>query len=196
MTLLNVAVIGVGLVGKEFISQLLSLPSTSFRVVSVSSSTRTYFSAQGITASSWHGALSKSSAKPDLPKLLAELTVLTPHGKPSRAVVVDNTSSELVAAFYPEFLKAGIHVITPNKKAWSGELSLWQKIELATKEGDSKVLGEATVGAGLPIVGTLKDLVGTGDKVFQYLPTFDPHGQYCIMRSYRFLKLRACFLGH
>lgn len=167
MSVLNVAVIGVGLVGKEFISQVLSLPSLPFRVVSVSSSTRTHFSSQGLTASSWHGALSKSNCKPDLPKLLTDLTVLTPHGSLSRAVVVDNTSSEIVAAFYPEFLKAGIHVITPNKKAWSGELSLWQKIELATKEGDSKVLGEATVGAGLPIVGTLKDLVGTGDKVRQ-----------------------------
>lgn len=181
MSLLNVAVIGVGLVGKEFISQLLSLSSTPFRLVSVSSSTRTHFSAQGLTSSTWHGALSKSSAKPDLPKLLAELTVLTPHGKASRAVVVDNTSSEAVAAFYPEFLKAGIHVITPNKKAWSGELALWQKIELATKEGDSRVLGEATVGAGLPIVGTLKDLVGTGDKVFHCLPLFDPLGSYCAL---------------
>jgi homoserine dehydrogenase len=172
MSILNIAVIGVGLVGKEFISQLLSLQSAPFRLVSVSSSTRTHFSAQGLTLSTWHGALSSSNAKPDLPKLLAELTM--PHSTPSRAVVVDNTSSETVAAFYPEFLKAGIHVITPNKKAWSGELSLWQKIELATKQGDSRVLGEATVGAGLPIVGTLKDLVGTGDKVSQYLLLFDP----------------------
>lgn len=188
MSILNIAVIGVGLVGKEFISQLLSLPSSPFRLVYVSSSTRTHFSGQGIQASSWPGALSISNSKPDLPKLLTELTVLTPHGTPSRAVVVDNTSSEAVAAFYPEFLKAGIHVITPNKKAWSGELSLWQKIELATKEGDSKVLGEATVGAGLPIVGTLKDLVGTGDKVrLIYVLLFNTLGSRS-MYLYRSLK--------
>ena len=177
MSILNVAVIGVGLVGKEFISQLLSLPASPFHLVSVSSSTATHFFAQGLSTT-WRTALSKSNAKPDFAKLLTELTVLTPHDKTARAVVVDNTSSEAVAAFYPEFLKPGIHVVTPNKKAWSGELSLWQKIELATKEGDSKMLGEATVGAGLPIVGTLKDLVGTGDKVrrasvLRYVPGID-----------------------
>ncbi|KAF8591339.1 aspartate kinase homoserine dehydrogenase, partial [Ramaria rubella] len=165
MSLFNVAVIGVGLVGKEFISQLLSLSSPTIRLVSVSSSTRTHFSAQGLTASDWHAALSKSTSKPNLSNLLAELTSL--NTKPARVVVVDNTSSESVAAFCPEFLKAGIHVITPNKKAWSGELTLWQQIQLASKGGESKMLGEATVGAGLPIVGTLKDLVGTGDKVIK-----------------------------
>ncbi|KAF8524300.1 hypothetical protein BU17DRAFT_74783 [Hysterangium stoloniferum] len=166
MAILNVAVIGVGLVGKEFITQLLAVPHSSFRLVSVSSSTRTHFSANGIS-SNWQELLAKSVVKPDLPGLLAQLIVLTPHGLPARAVVVDNTATDIVAAFYPEFLKAGIHVVTPNKKGWSGELSLWQKIDLATKEGDSKMFGEATVGAGLPIVNTLKGMVGTGDKVIK-----------------------------
>ncbi|KIJ25512.1 hypothetical protein M422DRAFT_193428 [Sphaerobolus stellatus SS14] len=167
MSILNVAVIGTGLVGKEFISQLLSVPHSCFRLVSVSSSKRTYFSQNGIAASDWQDNLSKSTVKLDLAGLLTDLTVLTPHGLGARAVVVDNTASDAIAAFYPEFLKAGIHVVTPNKKGWSGELSLWQKVDLAAKEGDAKMLGEATVGAGLPIVGTLKDMVGTGDKVIK-----------------------------
>jgi len=168
MSVLNVAVIGVGLVGKEFISQLLAVPHSCFRLVSVSSSTRTYFSPNGLSPSDWQDSLAKSGTKLDLSGLLTDLTVLTPHGLGARAVVVDNTSSDTIAAFYPEFLKAGIHVVTPNKKGWSGELSLWQKIDLAAKEGDAKMLGEATVGAGLPIVGTLKDMVGTGDRVRAY----------------------------
>lgn len=164
MSVLNVAVIGVGLVGTEFLSQLLAVRQSSLRLVSVTSSRKSYFSPNGISTN-WKQVLESSNAKPDLPRLLTELLVLTPPGHPVRAAVIDNTASESIAAFYPEFLKAGIHVITPNKKAWSGELSLWQKIELATKEGESKVLGEATVGAGLPIIGTLKNLVATGDKV-------------------------------
>ncbi|GJJ14988.1 hypothetical protein Clacol_009258 [Clathrus columnatus] len=164
--LYNVAVIGVGLVGKEFISQLLALPQSPFRLVSITSSKKSYFSSNGIS-SNWKQLLEASNAKPDFPKLLTDLLVQTPRGQPVRAVVVDNTASESVAAFYPEFLKAEIHVITPNKKGWSGELSLWQKITLATKEGESKMLGEATVGAGLPIIGTLKNLVATGDKIIK-----------------------------
>lgn len=168
MSILNVAVIGVGLVGKEFIYQLLAVPHSSFRLVSVSSSTCHCFSASGLTASEWKEALLKSTTKLDLPGLLADLTAITPRdGLGSRAVVVDNTASDFVTKFYSEFLKAGIHVVTPNKKAWSSELSLWQKINLAAKEGDAKMLGEATVGAGLPIVGTLKDMVVTGDKVYR-----------------------------
>lgn len=164
MPSLNVAVIGVGLVGGEFISQLLAVRQSPFRLVSVTSSKKCYYSPNGISTD-WKQLLQESSAKPDLPRLLTELLVQAPPGQPLRAAVIDNTASESVATFYPEFLKAGIHVVTPNKKGWSGDLSLWQKIELATKEGESKILGEATVGAGLPIIGTLKNLVATGDKV-------------------------------
>ena len=78
---------------------------------------------------------------------------------------MDNTSSNDIAAFYPEVLKAGINIITPNKKAYSAGLTLYEKILAASLESGARFLNEATVGAGLPIISTLKDLVATGDKV-------------------------------
>jgi len=98
-----------------------------------------------------------------LPQLTRDLAKLVTPGQ--RVVLVENTSSEEVAALYPSFLKAGIDVITPNKKAYSGELSLYDSILTASLESGARFLNESTVGAGLPIISTLKDLVATGDKV-------------------------------
>lgn len=80
-------------------------------------------------------------------------------------VFVDNTASVSVAETYPALLRAGVHVVTPNKKAFSGSQNLYDQIVAASREGGAKFLHEATVGAGLPVVSTLKDLVLTGDKV-------------------------------
>lgn len=82
-----------------------------------------------------------------------------------KVVLVDNTSSEDVAGLYPTILKFGIDIITPNKKAYSGTLQLYESILSSGLESGARFLNEATVGAGLPIISTLKDLVATGDKV-------------------------------
>src|SRR5262249_32286067 len=76
-------------------------------------------------------------------------------------VFVDCTSSEDVTASYSQILDAGIAVVTPNKKAGSGPIEQYAKI----KASRSPFLYEATVGAGLPVVQTLQDLIRTGDRV-------------------------------
>lgn len=84
---------------------------------------------------------------------------------PGRAVLVDNTSDQSLANAYPLFLRAGISVVTPNKKAFSSDLSLWRDIFAAAAAGSALVYHESTVGAGLPVISTLRDLVATGDEV-------------------------------
>jgi len=79
--------------------------------------------------------------------------------------LVDNTSSQDVADKYPSFLASGISIVTPNKKAFSGSYKLWQDIFSAAESSGAKVYHESSVGAGLPVISTLKDLVDTGDKV-------------------------------
>lgn len=84
---------------------------------------------------------------------------------PSKVVLVDNTSSQEVANTYPLFLSRGISVVTPNKKAFSGSYKLWQDIFTAASISGAKVYHESSVGAGLPVISTLKDLIDTGDEV-------------------------------
>lgn len=102
----------------------------------------------------------KGSALPSIPETIEYLA-----GSPHKIILVDNTSSGAIAEAYPEFLRRGVSIITPNKKAFSGSYSLWQEIFSAAQTGGSMVYHESSVGAGMPIISTLKELVQTGDEV-------------------------------
>ncbi len=87
------------------------------------------------------------------------------RGRDGRAaLLVDCSASDEVAACYPQWLAAGIHVVTPNKLAGSGPLPRWQAIRAACASG-ARFRYEATVCAGLPVVQTLRDLLDTGDEL-------------------------------
>jgi len=87
---------------------------------------------------------------------------------PEKVILVDNTSSLDIARQYPAFLRKGISVVTPNKKGFSDNYELWKDIFAAASNGTGNggyVFHESTVGAGLPVLSTLKELVETGDEV-------------------------------
>lgn len=163
--LIFVAVVGVGLVGAEFVDQLLALPTGQFQIASLSSSKATLFAADGLSfgSSDWRSIFKQSAAPSSLSSLSSELNALVKAGR--KVVLVDNTSAENVAQMYPQFLAGGINVITPNKKAFSADRELFGAILKASAESGARYLNESTVGAGLPIISTLKDLVTTGDQV-------------------------------
>jgi aspartokinase/homoserine dehydrogenase 1 len=80
-------------------------------------------------------------------------------------VLIDCTASSDVAKHYAQWLAAGIHVVTPNKKANSAPLVEYRALHEARRAGGSHYLYEATVGAGLPVIQTLRDLRETGDDI-------------------------------
>lgn len=80
------------------------------------------------------------------------------------ALLIDCSASDEVADHYAAWLASGIHVVTPNKLAGSGALARWQAIREACM-GGARFRYEATVGAGLPVVQTLRDLLDTGDEL-------------------------------
>lgn len=145
----NVAVVGCGLVGKEFLAQLAKYAGpVQFKVVSVQRSSA--------MARSLDGGVTAASALDQPAMSMAELAAWLP----SPGIMVDNTSSDEIAAAYPLFLNRGLGVATPNKKGFSGERALWDAVQ-----ADGLCYHESSVGAGLPIISTLKDLVATGDKI-------------------------------
>ena len=119
---------------------------------------------QPIDLSSWESELSSStSGVPPLPELA---DYLSKAGSP--VVLVDNTSNQAVTESYPEFLGKGISVVTPNKKGFSGSYELWKSIFASASNGTGNggmVFHESTVGAGLPVLSTLHDLIDSGDSV-------------------------------
>jgi aspartokinase/homoserine dehydrogenase 1 len=70
-----------------------------------------------------------------------------------------------VAARYGDWMARGIHVITPNKRAATAPLADWRRMHALRREGGARYLGETTVGAGLPVLQTLRDLRQTGDEI-------------------------------
>ncbi|KAI1299509.1 hypothetical protein EDD11_006472 [Mortierella claussenii] len=164
----NVAIVGVGLVGSEFIRQVLSTHSKKIAVVAVANSRHFLTSSTPLTGS-WKEDLAAAGAATK-PFTLESFTASLSASKAAHpTVVLDCTSNETVAAYYPTWLEAGFHVVTPNKKAFSGDLSLYKRIkELSNgQKGSPLVYHESTVGAGLPVINTLNDLVNTGDKIIK-----------------------------
>ena len=80
------------------------------------------------------------------------------------ALIIDCSGSDAVAKRYPEWLQRGIHVVTPNKHAGSGPLMRYHSIRAAMQNG-GQFRYEATVGAGLPVIQTLRSLLDTGDEL-------------------------------
>jgi aspartokinase/homoserine dehydrogenase 1 len=81
------------------------------------------------------------------------------------AAIIDCTASESVARRYAGWLEKGVHVVTPNKKAFSGDYAYYKYLRECSKEGNAHYLYETTVGAALPIISTLRDLASTGDQI-------------------------------
>lgn len=164
---------GAGGVGKCFLSQLQHLASrlsqspstpTYLSLIYLSTSKKALYHSDYKSLSNWETEL-QSSDKTTLPlPQLADYLVKAP----GKVVLVDNTSNQEVADSYPSFLKKGVSVVTPNKKAFSGSYALWQEIFAAASNGSGAggwVFHESSVGAGLPVISTLKELVETGDEI-------------------------------
>ncbi|GAA5861624.1 hypothetical protein JCM3774_002650 [Rhodotorula dairenensis] len=183
-----VAIVGVGLVGRQVVHQLTS-PALSglFKVVSLSNSKHTlHLSAQApaldaetllsllppssapLPESSAHPAASYVAANPAelVKRLAADSKAHSKASAPQPTILIDCTSDLAVTELYPTAIASGLSVVTPNKKGFSSSGQLFNKIvEAQSAPGAGLVYLEATVGAGLPIISTLRDLLKTGDEV-------------------------------
>jgi aspartokinase/homoserine dehydrogenase 1 len=164
----SVGVIGPGTVGRVLLDQIASQSERlrrdfklDLRVRGLMSSKRMLLSDKGVSLSHWQDELAAATAAPDLQSFANHVGV---DYLPNR-VIIDCTASGEVAKHYPAWLAAGIHVVTPNKKANSAPMAFYRSLRDARRDGGTHYLYEATVGAGLPVIQTLRDLRETGDEV-------------------------------
>ncbi len=116
---------------------------------------------KGVDLSQWQNEFAAADRAADLAAFVEHVGVdYLPH-----RVIIDCTASGEVAKHYAEWLAAGIHIVTPNKKANSAPLESYRALQQARRIGGTHYLYEATVGAGLPVVQTLRDLRETGDEI-------------------------------
>lgn len=160
---LSIGLIGPGKVGAALLGQidsarerLLSGVQLDLRLRAVATS-RQMWLGEADDAARWHACMDLAC---DLDAFARHVHVEhLPH-----ALIIDCSASDTVAAKYADWLAAGIHVVTPNKHAGAGPSLRWRAIRAATA-GGARFRYEATVGAGLPVISTLRDLLDTGDEM-------------------------------
>ena len=163
----SIGVLGQWHVGGTFLDQLSRAApalrdkfNLDLRVRAIGGSRAMALDEQRIDLAKWRDALKKGTEL-DTDKLVAHVQAdYLPH-----AVLIDCTANQSVADRYAEWLQRGIHVITPNKRAHSGPIAYYQDLKRLSSGTRAHFLYEATVGAGLPVIQTLKDLVETGDEI-------------------------------
>ena len=165
---INLFMIGVGNVGKVFFEQinqqkqyLLNEHRIDINIVGIANSKKMLFSDSGIDLQNWDSLLSKSDLEMDTQNFIKEMKNMNLRN----SVFIDNTASADIAKLYKEILESSISVVTPNKIACSSEFETFQKLTATAQRYQAKFLYETNVGAGLPVISTLNDLIKSGDKI-------------------------------
>lgn len=167
---LHVFVAGTGTVGATLLQQireqapyLLKTHNIDLKVVGLANSRQSVFDEAGLNLATWRESL---SAAPQPASIAIFVDKILELNLPN-AVFVDCSASAEVAAVYKTLIAKSVSVVTPNKIAASGNYHTYKELkQLAAKRG-VKYLYETNVGAGLPILSTLNDLIRSGDKVLK-----------------------------
>jgi aspartokinase/homoserine dehydrogenase 1 len=166
---LSIGVIGPGQVGRALLGQLRDAAQRlherdhiDLRVRAVANSRRMELADRALSADGFAGRLDHGETC-DLERFAAHVDAEhLPH-----AVIIDCSASDAIADRYAGWMARGIHVITPNKHAGSGDRARYERLCALVSAGAARWRYEATVGAGLPVVQTLRDIVDSGDRVLK-----------------------------
>jgi bifunctional aspartokinase / homoserine dehydrogenase 1 len=167
---LHLYILGTGLIGGTLIEQIKRQATylkndrgLDVQVVGLSNSRKMLFNEEGIDLENWRELLDKSELKADIQSFIETMRQLNL----ANTIFIDNTANEQVAGQYETILDASISISTPNKIANSSGYDLYQRLQKAAYKRNVQFKYETTVGAGLPVISTLRDLRNSGDKVLK-----------------------------
>ncbi|NLN30136.1 MAG: bifunctional aspartate kinase/homoserine dehydrogenase I [Bacteroidales bacterium] len=167
---LNLFIAGTGLVGTSLLKQLgkqqkvlLDDYKLNLRLTGITNSRRMLTEAGGIRLESFRETLKDEGKKADIALFIRNMKNMNLRN----SVFIDCTANEKVAARYAEILEAYISVVAANKIACSSDYSYYHQLKSTAAERDVRFIYETTVGAGLPIIKTINDLVLSGDKILR-----------------------------
>ncbi|QCI17598.1 bifunctional aspartate kinase/homoserine dehydrogenase I [Buchnera aphidicola (Acyrthosiphon lactucae)] len=168
--IIHVFLIGIGGIGSTLLKQilkqknLLDEKNIEIKICAIANSKKILFLDDRNNLCNWKNDFQKSTKKFNLELL----NNLIKNNNFSNSVIVDCTSDQLLAEQYVNFIYNGFHVVTSNKKANTSEWDYYKKIRNATFKKNKKFLYETNVGAGLPVIDTLKNLFNTGDTLIRF----------------------------
>ncbi|MFH0272262.1 bifunctional aspartate kinase/homoserine dehydrogenase I [Vibrio jasicida] len=167
---LDVFVVGIGGVGGELVDQIerqqakLAEKGIVIRVCGLANSKGLLLDSEGLPLEHWRDRMSASTEEFSLARLIS----LVQRNHIINPVLVDCTSSEAIANQYADFLAAGFHVVTPNKKANTASMAYYHQLRDVARSSRRKLMYETTVGAGLPVIENLQNLISAGDELERF----------------------------
>ena len=166
----NVFMVGVGLIGSTLLKQIKAHAeflkkehSLEVKVVGLANSKRMLFNENGIDLDNWRDQLSSSETPMKINNFVEKMKSMNL----SSSIFVDNTANEQIAKHYNEVLDASISISTPNKIATSSAYEQYLQLKKTAKKRGILFLYETNVGAGLPVISTLNDLIVSGDRILK-----------------------------
>ncbi|MGK0363906.1 MAG: aspartokinase/homoserine dehydrogenase 1 [Saprospiraceae bacterium] len=167
---LHIYMVGVGLIGGELIQQikeqadfLREKRGLEIKVVGMANSKKMLFNAEGMDLSDWKKDLLASDMTSDLPVFIGRMKEMNL----ANTIFVDNTADPKVASYYESILDNSISISTPNKIATSSAYLQYQRLKTIAANRGVQFLYETNVGAGLPVISTLTDLINSGDQILK-----------------------------
>ena len=164
---LNLFVTGVGNVGERFLAQLHKQREflkenlkLNIRVIGISNSRKMFFDDNGINLENWKENL-KNGELTSLDRFHEKVKELNHRN----SVFIDNTANQQVSEVYEKYLRQSISVVTCNKIACASSFDNYKVLKEVSRKYNASFLFETNVGAGLPIIDTLKNLINSGDQI-------------------------------
>lgn len=163
----HLMVIGKGTIATKLLDQIAEGQdrlerelNIRLRVVGIADRNHCLRRPEGIRLARWRGELARAPAcAPE------RIGAWMQESRLENPILVDATASERVARLYPQWLGAGISVVTPNKKANTLSQPFYDQLQVLTRQRRAYYLYETCVGAGLPVISTLQDLIHSGDRI-------------------------------
>jgi aspartokinase/homoserine dehydrogenase 1 len=167
---LHLFIVGVGLIGKALIAQiakqsnfLKTQKGTDLKIIGISNSQKMLFHEDGIDLHNWKDQLEQSEEPADIQRFV---TKMKDFNLPN-SIFVDNTASKDVAEQYLAVLENSISISTPNKIANSADYDSYKHLHETARKRGVLFSYETNVGAGLPVISTLRNLIDSGDKILK-----------------------------
>jgi aspartokinase/homoserine dehydrogenase 1 len=165
---LNLFITGVGNVGSKLLEQihkqfkyLLENLRLRIRVVAISNSTKMLLSEDSIDLNNWKKQLDTSKTKTDTNTFFNHVKKLNLRN----SIFIDNTANEFISEEYGRYLASNIGVVTCNKIACASSFKNYLDLKKISRRYNTPFLFETNVGAGLPVIETLNNLIASGDKI-------------------------------
>ncbi|MCP9237394.1 bifunctional aspartate kinase/homoserine dehydrogenase I [Lewinella sp. JB7] len=165
---LHLFIVGVGLIGGTLLGQireqneyLRERRGMEVKVVGLANSKKMLFDADGIDLENWRATLENAETEIDLAVFVGRMRDLNL----SNSIFVDNTANSKIASYYETILDESISISTPNKIATSSGYLQYQRLKNIADKRGVQFRYETNVGAGLPVISTLRDLIDSGDRI-------------------------------